>query len=74
MSSGPIDDTKPDQAPVQSPCVKVCVLDAQGVCVGCGRRIEEIAAWAQLTAEQQRSICEQAARRLAPGPTQDSPD
>jgi uncharacterized protein len=65
MSSAPIDHTQPHQAqPVHSPCIKVCVLDAGGVCVGCGRRIEEIAGWSQWTAEQQRSICELAAARL----------
>jgi predicted Fe-S protein YdhL (DUF1289 family) len=60
------DDAPPFDAPsARSPCVQVCALDAQGVCVGCGRLIDEIVAWRQLTAEQQRSICEQAARRLA---------
>ena len=66
MSSAPVDHTPQDDAqPVPSPCVKVCVLDAGGMCVGCGRRIEEIAGWAELTAQQQRSICERAAHRLS---------
>jgi uncharacterized protein len=66
MSSTPVDDTPPDEAqPVRSPCIKVCVLDADGMCVGCGRRIDEIAGWAELTAQQQRSICERAAHRLS---------
>jgi iron complex transport system substrate-binding protein len=30
---------------VQSPCVGICRLDANGVCVGCWRSIAEIAAW-----------------------------
>jgi predicted Fe-S protein YdhL (DUF1289 family) len=65
MSSSPIDHTRPeDTQPVHSPCIKVCVLDTHGICVGCGRRIEEIGGWSQMTAAQQRSICEQAASRL----------
>jgi len=64
MASASIGDTANDAQSVRSPCIKVCVLDAQGMCLGCGRRIEEIAGWAQLTVEQQRSICEHAARRL----------
>ena len=33
-----------------SPCINVCVLDAQPVCTGCGRTIDEIARWAQMSA------------------------
>ena len=33
-----------------SPCVKICVLDPlSGLCIGCGRTGEEIAAWASLS-------------------------
>jgi predicted Fe-S protein YdhL (DUF1289 family) len=31
-----------------SPCNQVCTLDGRDVCLGCGRTIEEIAAWATL--------------------------
>ena len=48
---------------VCSPCIKVCLLDGEGVCTGCGRHIDEIAAWSRLSAPQQRSICELAAQR-----------
>jgi uncharacterized protein len=51
-----------------SPCIKVCVLDAANVCIGCGRHVEEIANWSRSTPEQRRSICEQAARRQAQRP------
>lgn len=31
---------------VESPCIKVCVLDpATGYCIGCGRTGNEIGAW-----------------------------
>ena len=33
-----------------TPCVKICVLDPlSGLCVGCGRTGDEIAAWAGLS-------------------------
>jgi predicted Fe-S protein YdhL (DUF1289 family) len=32
-----------------NPCIAVCRLDpATGVCIGCGRRIDEIASWPDL--------------------------
>jgi predicted Fe-S protein YdhL (DUF1289 family) len=32
---------------VASPCVDICRLDAQGLCIGCRRTISEIAEWSQ---------------------------
>jgi uncharacterized protein len=35
--------------PPSSPCVKICVMDPlSGLCIGCGRTTEEIAAWPYL--------------------------
>jgi predicted Fe-S protein YdhL (DUF1289 family) len=48
---------------VESPCVNVCTLDAQKVCIGCGRTIEEIAVWSRLGDEERRAVCLQAAHR-----------
>jgi uncharacterized protein len=52
---------------VESPCIKVCVLDAQpdgeSVCIGCGRTIDEIAGWSRMSAADQLAACERAARR-----------
>lgn len=50
---------------VESPCIKVCRLDALQVCVGCGRTLAEIAQWPQMNAEQQRAVLLEAAQRLA---------
>jgi predicted Fe-S protein YdhL (DUF1289 family) len=50
-----------------SPCVAVCRLDpATGICIGCGRTIEEIAAWPGLDDEQRRAILERLRREPAP--------
>lgn len=40
-----------------SPCTKVCVLDAAtGLCCGCGRTRDEIAAWGGMSEGERRSI------------------
>ena len=43
--------------PVESPCVKVCVLHPQtGLCIGCYRTAAEIAAWSTMTPEARRAV------------------
>lgn len=35
--------------PVSTPCIQVCVIDPRSaLCIGCGRTLEEIAAWGGL--------------------------
>jgi predicted Fe-S protein YdhL (DUF1289 family) len=47
-----------------SPCINVCTLDAQGLCVGCLRTGEEIGRWLSMSAaEQWRLLAELAERR-----------
>ena len=42
---------------VESPCIKVCSMDAAtGLCVGCLRTIDEIAAWGALDEQARREI------------------
>ncbi len=42
---------------VPSPCVSVCVMDADGsVCLGCFRTLDEIAAWSVLDASAKRRV------------------
>ena len=43
--------------PVPSPCVNVCVMDeANGLCIGCLRTLDEIATWGALDADAKRAI------------------
>lgn len=51
--------------PVQSPCIDICTLDRDEVCIGCGRHIDEVAAWGSAPDEVKRRILEAAERRLA---------
>jgi predicted Fe-S protein YdhL (DUF1289 family) len=41
---------------VLSPCVGVCELDADGCCVGCHRRIDEIASWSSLRPHERQHL------------------
>ena len=39
-----------------SPCINVCVLDAQRVCTGCRRTVDEIARWGRMSATEQWQV------------------
>jgi len=39
-----------------SPCVNVCKLDTDFVCVGCGRTIEEVLKWSEYTEHQKTEV------------------
>ncbi|MGE0849030.1 MAG: DUF1289 domain-containing protein [Hyphomicrobiaceae bacterium] len=56
------------QRPIQSPCVKVCVMDeASGLCLGCRRSLDEIAGWAIMTEAERRRIMRELPARRAQG-------
>ena len=45
---------------VASPCINVCVIDEpSGLCAGCYRTLDEIAAWIDLSAAARRAIVEE---------------
>lgn len=42
---------------METPCVNICLLDDRsGLCIGCGRSIQEIARWVEMTPEQRRAV------------------
>jgi len=59
----------PDRAgpppPIKTPCIKVCVVDGEsGLCLGCFRKLNEVATWGRLTeAERDRILAELPDRR-----------
>jgi predicted Fe-S protein YdhL (DUF1289 family) len=53
--------------PVPSPCINVCVLDAANVCRGCGRTIDEIAAWSTMSDAERREVLADLERRRERG-------
>lgn len=52
-------------ATIETPCVKICVLDPKsGLCRGCGRNVDEIARWGTFSSEQRLQIMSELASRL----------
>jgi uncharacterized protein len=50
---------------VESPCLKVCVMDTVSThCIGCGRTINEIAAWSRLSDPEKRRVVDALPERL----------
>ncbi len=51
---------------IESPCNKICTLDAaSGRCLGCGRSVDEIARWATMSAAERARIMAELPARLA---------
>ena len=51
---------------IETPCVKICTLDARmGQCLGCGRTIDEIAHWTNMTASERALVMLELPERLA---------
>lgn len=44
---------------IESPCIGICRLDADGYCVGCQRSGEEIALWITLTPAERRHLIDE---------------
>ena len=58
--------TAADSNTVSTPCVKTCVIGADGLCRGCGRTLQEIVDWARMAEPARRAVMAALpARRLA---------
>jgi predicted Fe-S protein YdhL (DUF1289 family) len=59
-------------AAVPSPCVNVCRMEASsGLCVGCWRTIDEIAAWSKMDDDGKRQVWTAIELRKAGAPVVD---
>ncbi|MGB1764544.1 MULTISPECIES: DUF1289 domain-containing protein [Alloalcanivorax] len=47
-----------------SPCVSICALDGDDVCVGCFRTGQEISHWGRLDADRQVEVLRRCQRRM----------
>jgi uncharacterized protein len=56
-----------ERVPVlETPCINLCLLDSEfGLCLGCGRTLEEIAGWASMTDRERRAVMALLPARLA---------
>lgn len=51
---------------IESPCVKICTLDARSrMCLGCGRNIDEIARWTAMSAAERTRVMSELPARIA---------
>ena len=48
----------------KSPCISVCVLDDDDICMGCYRSAEEVADWFMASDEEKRDVLRKARERM----------
>jgi hypothetical protein len=49
-----------------TPCIQICRLDPQsGLCTGCGRTLDEITRWGEISEEERLALIAVARGRLA---------
>jgi|GEM_PF-965013 predicted Fe-S protein YdhL (DUF1289 family) len=46
-----------------SPCILLCTLDDNNLCLGCGRSLAQISAWALMSVEEQWNVIDELAAR-----------
>lgn len=51
------------EKPLRSPCVSLCALNEDDVCVGCYRTAEEITRWGSCTNAERREVLARASER-----------
>ena len=52
-------------SPASTPCIRVCTLDPEtGLCLGCGRTVEEIGRWFRLSEDQRLKIMAELPERM----------
>lgn len=45
------------RAEIESPCIKICVIEPNSrLCTGCLRSIDEISAWSRMSAEERKAV------------------
>jgi len=56
-----------DNAKIASPCVSICALNEDDICIGCFRTGEEILSWRLMTNDEKKKVLaqlEERARKL----------
>lgn len=62
-------DSTPKHVMIETPCIKICTLDAvSGHCLGCGRTVDEIARWSAMSAAERARIMGELPARLTGRP------
>ena len=64
MSEATTGVASPAQAGILSPCINVCRMDAaSGLCEGCLRTLDEIAAWGTMEDDAKRAVWQRLEQR-----------
>ncbi|MEO1889344.1 MAG: DUF1289 domain-containing protein [Cycloclasticus sp.] len=50
---------------MESPCIRMCTLNEQDICLGCGRRLVEITSWTSYTEKERVEIIKNCVERVA---------
>ena len=49
--------------PVASPCVQICALDDEDICIGCQRNVAEITHWSRMDDGERRQVLQRCLER-----------
>lgn len=49
---------------ISTPCVRLCKLNAEQVCIGCGRTKSDIMVWTHIEETDRKQLMEEAKSRL----------
>lgn len=41
---------------IETPCVQICIIDNEGLCVGCARTMDEIGGWGALSNSERHAV------------------
>ncbi|MFI8747231.1 DUF1289 domain-containing protein [Pseudomonas sp. NPDC077186] len=52
------------EKPVRSPCVQICALDEQDICIGCQRTAGEITRWGRMDNAERRAVLQLCLQRV----------
>ena len=63
MSQYPDTDASRRRERPLSPCILICTLDEDKVCLGCGRTLQQISRWALMSKDEQGAVVEQLSLR-----------
>ena len=55
------------ERPLASPCVEICALDEQDICIGCQRSADEITRWGRMDNTERRAVLLRCRQRAEAG-------
>lgn len=56
-------ENNPNEKPIASPCVSICALDIDDICMGCFRTGQEISYWGKMTNAERQEVLQRCKER-----------